>query len=111
VRYGPVRSAPDRPTKIFLLNAIERAIARHHNARAAKVASDDHQIHFASLTPREQQVFRLVVRGTVNKQIAHQLGTAARTVKAHRGRVMEKMRVQSLAELVSIAVRLGELNE
>jgi FixJ family two-component response regulator len=61
------------------------------------------------LTPRERQVFECVVRGKINKQIAQQLGAAERTIKAHRLRVMEKMKVQSLAELVSIAERLGIL--
>ena len=63
------------------------------------------------LTPRERQVFELVVRGKMNKQIAHELGAAERTIKAHRQRVMTKLRVQSLAELVSIAERLGILAE
>ena len=67
--------------------------------------------HIASLTPRERQVFELIVRGKINKQIAHHLGTAERTIKARRQRVMEKMRVQSVAELVSAAVRLGMLSE
>ena len=62
-----------------------------------------------TLTPRERQVFGLVVRGKLNKQIAHELGTTERTIKAHRQQVMEKMKVQSLAELVSIAERLGLL--
>ena len=74
-------------------------------------ALDGHQVRLASLTPRERQVFDLVVRGKINKQIAHQLGTAERTIKAHRQRVMEKMQVQSVAELVSVAVRLGVLSE
>jgi FixJ family two-component response regulator len=55
-------------------------------------------------------VFRLIVRGKINKQIAHELGTTERTIKAHRHQVMEKMQVQSLAELVSIAERLGMLD-
>ena len=52
----------------------------------------------------------MIVRGKINKQIAHELGTAERTVKAHRHQVMEKMQVQSLAELVSAAERLGFLD-
>jgi RNA polymerase sigma factor (sigma-70 family) len=63
----------------------------------------------ATLTPRERQVFDYVVQGKINKQIARQLGPTERTIKAHRHRVMEKMKVQSLAELVSIAERLGIL--
>ena len=68
------------------------------------------QLRLKSLTPREHQVFSLIVRGKINKQIAHELGTAERTVKAHRHQVMEKMQVQSLAELVSAAERLGFLD-
>ena len=59
------------------------------------------------LTPREREVFELVVRGEPNKQIARAIGCTARTVKAHRHNVMEKMQVKSLAELVSIAERIG----
>jgi FixJ family two-component response regulator len=60
----------------------------------------------ARLTPRERQVFDLVVRGQMNKQIAHALGTTERTIKAHRQKVMEKVQARSLPELVSIAERL-----
>lgn len=63
----------------------------------------------AAFTPRERQVFELIVRGKINKQIAHELGTTERTIKAHRQQVMEKAKVQSLAELVSIAEQLGML--
>jgi FixJ family two-component response regulator len=63
----------------------------------------------AALTPRESEVFNLMVRGNLNKQIAHSLGTSERTVKAHRQKVMEKLQVRSIAEAVSIAERLGML--
>ena len=63
--------------------------------------------HMAELTPRERQVFDLVVRGQANKQAAHALGCTVRTIKAHRHRVMEKMQARSLAELVSIRERNG----
>ena len=59
------------------------------------------------LTPREREIFELVVRGDPNKQIARALGCTTRTVKAHRHNVMEKMEVKSLAELVSAAERIG----
>jgi len=62
------------------------------------------------LSPRERQVFDLVVRGKINKQIAHTLGTTERTIKAHRHGLMEKMQVRSLAELVSLAERIGVLD-
>jgi FixJ family two-component response regulator len=94
-----------------LIGAIETALARYENTCGLMRPLDGYQIRLASLTPRERQVFELVVRGKVTKQIAHQLGTAARTIKAHRQRVMEKMQVRSVAELVSVAVRLGVLSE
>jgi FixJ family two-component response regulator len=65
--------------------------------------------HIAALTQREREVFELIVRGKLNKQIAYALGCTERTVKAHRLQVMQKMQVQSLAELVFIAERVGVL--
>jgi FixJ family two-component response regulator len=61
----------------------------------------------ATLTAREKQVFALLVRGKLHKQIAHELGTAVRTVKAHRHSIMMKLKVRSLAEAVLIANRVG----
>ena len=93
-----------------LLGAIERAIAFHQARRDQRGELDRLRSLVGLLTPRERQVFDLVVRGKINKQIATQLGTTVRTVKAHRHRVMEKTKVHSLAELVSIAERLGVLH-
>jgi FixJ family two-component response regulator len=93
-----------------LIDAIERAMARHEAARSRQSKLDALGAHVAALTPRERQVFDLIVRGKINKQIAYELGTTERTIKAHRHQVMEKMQVQSLAELVSIAERLGMLD-
>ena len=90
-----------------LLRAIEVAIAHHEVARALKSKLDMVRAHVAALTPRERQVFDLVVRGKPNKQVARALGCTERTIKAHRHRVMEKMRVQSLAEPESLAERIG----
>jgi FixJ family two-component response regulator len=92
-----------------LLGAIERALARHSIERGERQKLEDMRSLLATLTPREHEVFGLVVRGKLNKQIAYELGTTERTIKAHRHQVMEKMKVQSLAELVSIAERLGLL--
>jgi FixJ family two-component response regulator len=93
-----------------LLSAIERALThyeemRDHDSRIAALRS-----LVSSLTPREKEVFALVVRGKLNKQIAHELDIAERTIKAHRQQVMEKCEVQTLAELVLIAERLGILS-
>ena len=94
-------------TSDVLLAAIERAIARHDASRKLQSELDVLRTHVATLTPRERQVFGLVVRGRINKQIAFELGPTERTIKAHRHRVMEKMNVRSVTELVLIAERLG----
>ena len=93
-----------------LIDAIERALARQETARGQRSKLDSLRSLVASLTPRERQVLDLIVRGKINKEVAHQLGTTERTVKAHRHQVMEKMQVRSLAELVSVAERLGMLD-
>jgi RNA polymerase sigma factor (sigma-70 family) len=89
-----------------LLEAIERAVAHYEAGREQRDRLNALRGLLARLTPRERQVFDLVVRGHMNKQIAHVLGTTERTIKAHRHRVMEKIRARSLPELVSIAERL-----
>jgi RNA polymerase sigma factor (sigma-70 family) len=94
-------------SKEILHDAIERAVARYLIAREQHDRLNALRGLVAKLTPRERQVFELVVRGKMNKQIAHELGTTERTIKAHRQRVMEKIEVQTLPELVSIAERLG----
>ena len=94
-----------------LLGAIERALALHQVTRNQKNKLDVVRAHVAKLTPREREVFELVIRGKTNKQVANVLGATERTIKAHRHRVMEKMQVQSLAELVSLAERAGILRD
>jgi FixJ family two-component response regulator len=89
-----------------LFQAIERAITHHEMTRSMKSKLDIVRAHVSALTPRERQVFDLVIRGDTNKCIARALGCTARTIKAHRHRVMEKMQVRSLAELVSHAERM-----
>ena len=96
-------------SKDTLLEAIERALVRY----AAKYESRD-QLNslkslIATLTSRESEVFALMARGKLNKQIAHLLGISERTVKAHRHMVMQKLKVQSFAEAVSVAERVGML--
>jgi FixJ family two-component response regulator len=90
-----------------LLRATERAIAHHEATFGRKRMLDMVLDRIATLTPREREVFELVIRGDTNKQAARALGCTERTVKAHRHRVMEKTQVQSLAELVSLAERVG----
>src|SRR6478736_494946 len=93
-----------------LLQAVERAIAHHEVTRGLKSKLDPVRAHIAALTPRERQVFDLVIRGQTHKQAARALGCTERTIKAHRHRVMEKMQVRSLPELVSLAERVGVLS-
>ena len=90
-----------------LLSAIRHAIKR-----SAAVLDDQAEItaqrsSYESLTPREQDVMRLVVAGMLNKQIALKLGISEITVKAHRGKMMQKMKADSVADLVTTAVKLG----
>ena len=100
-----------KPTSsALLIDAIERALARYESARYQQSELDSLRGLVATLTPRERQVFCLIVRGKINKQIAHELGTTERTVKAHRHQVMEKMQVMTLAELVSLAERVGAVS-
>jgi len=94
-----------------LLGAVERALSHHQAARSKRSKLDVVHAHIATLTPREREVFELVIRGRTNKQIAIVLGTSERTIKAHRHRVMEKMQVQSVAELASLAERAGILRD
>jgi len=98
-------------SSVVLIDAIERAMARYESAHHQRNELDSLRGLVATLTPRERQVFNLIVRGKINKQIAHELGTTERTIKAHRQQVMEKAKVQSLAELVSIAEKLGMLSQ
>ncbi|MET4042077.1 FixJ family two-component response regulator [Bradyrhizobium sp. RT6a] len=93
-----------------LLPAIERALAHHQASREQQTKLGVIHARIRTLTPRERQVFDLVIRGNINKQIAHTLGTTERTIKAHRHGVMEKMQVRSLAELVSVAERIGAIS-
>jgi FixJ family two-component response regulator len=93
--------------KEILRNAIDAAVARNRNRRAERDQVQGIRAKLANLTPRENQVFDLVVRGKRNKQIAYDLNTSERTIKAHRHSIMEKLGATSLAEMVSIAERLG----
>jgi FixJ family two-component response regulator len=93
-------------TSDVLLLAIVRAIARHDASRMHMSELKLLHTRVMTLTSRERQVFDRVVQGKLNKQIAFELGSTERTIKAHRARVMEKIDVRSLAELVLIAERL-----
>jgi FixJ family two-component response regulator len=90
-----------------LLEAVQRAIVHHNAVLQKKQGRDAVLSRIATLTPRERQVFELVIRGKSNKAIATVLVSTVRTIKAHRHRVMEKMQARSVAELVSLAERVG----
>ena len=90
-----------------LLDAVQNAIEKDKQARHKEAEGVEIQKRIETLTPREREVFALVVTGMMNKQIAAELGTSEKTVKVHRARVMNKMQVASLAELVRMA---GKVN-
>ena len=90
-----------------LIEAIRQGIDRSQTTRYAAEHRAGLQQRYQSLTPRERQVFALVVRGLLNKQIAGELGTAERTVKIHRGHVMRKMEAPSVPDLVRMAEQLS----
>lgn len=103
--------AVDFLTKPFagkdLLEAIQRAVTKDTQDIRAEARTDEIRERVKLLTPRESQVFALVVTGMLNKQIGSELGVGEKTVKVHRARVMEKMRAGSLAELVRLADGAG----
>jgi FixJ family two-component response regulator len=98
---------PVSPDALF--ECVERALTRNAEQRRQQDRLGAMRRLVASFTPREAEVFALFVQGRLNKQIAHELGTTVRTIKAHRQAVMTKLNVKSVAEAVSIAERLGML--
>jgi FixJ family two-component response regulator len=90
-----------------LLAAIARAADKTGQSCSADVEQASLQKRFARLTPNEHEVFRLVTAGLLNKQVGAELGTAEKTIKVHRARVLEKMKAKSLADLVRMAERLS----
>jgi FixJ family two-component response regulator len=94
-----------------LLNAVERAIVRSREATERRQQIEAMRARVDALTPTERKVFALVVRGVLNKHIAGELGTAERTIKWHRQHIMQKLQINSLAEMVSLAERLGLVDD
>jgi len=90
-----------------LLEAIDRALERDLERQQRLERAVEVRARYASLTPREREVMAGVVAGLLNKQICHALHAAERTIKTHRSRVMEKMRVRSVADLVRLAEELA----
>jgi FixJ family two-component response regulator len=90
-----------------LLRAVENALDVDTEGRAARELLGELKKRYENLTPREREVLAHVVGGKLNKEIAFDLGTSERTIKAHRASIMEKLRVQSVAELARLAQELG----
>jgi FixJ family two-component response regulator len=91
---------------IALVDAVRQALERSRVALGSKAEMQDLLARYALLTHREQQVMALVVSGLLNKQVGGELGISEITVKAHRGKVMQKMKADSLPALVKMASRL-----
>jgi FixJ family two-component response regulator len=108
MKFGAVDFLTKPVDEDELLGAVRRALRRDARSRRLMGEIREATERFALLTPREREVFALVVQGDLNKQIAGRLGTTEQTVKVHRGRVMHKMRVKSVAQLVRLAERLRE---
>lgn len=94
-----------------LLDAVREAHARDRVARRRGAEAAELRARYERLTPREREVFALVVAGFLNKQVAAQLGASERTVKAHRAQVVQKMEADSLADLVRMAEKLGVVGQ
>jgi FixJ family two-component response regulator len=91
----------------MLISSVERALERDRHERARRIQRDRYAARVDLLTPREREVLRHVIAGRTNKQIAARLGSAEKTVKVHRARVMHKMGVHSVAELTRVADSAG----
>lgn len=107
MKSGAVDFLPKPFADDELLAAVERALNRSRVRKSEKYERENAAKRVAALTPREFQVFERVITGMLNKQIAAELGTALKTVKVQRGRVMEKMGVVSVAQLVRVAQDAG----
>jgi FixJ family two-component response regulator len=90
-----------------LLDAIYQALEKDRKNRRNQAEAKSIQDRLKSLTPREYEVFTLITTGLLNKRVAYELGTAEKTIKVHRARIMEKMHCESLAQLVRIAEKAG----
>jgi FixJ family two-component response regulator len=107
MKSGAVDFLPKPVQDRDLLRAVAQAVQRSEETRCERAVIAALRARVATLTPREREVMELVTQGLLNKQIAARLGTVEKTVKVHRGRVMQKMQVDSLADLVRAVEQLG----
>lgn len=107
MKAGAVEFLPKPFRDQDLLDAVQQAIDRDREAQRSRTERAELQERYQSLTTREREVMGFVVRGFANKQIAGEIGVSEPTVKLHRGRVMHKMRAESLADLITISQKLG----
>ena len=107
MKAGAVDFLPKPVNDTVLLGAIDQAMIRAARVRAERREMDDAQQRMETLTAREREVMPLVARGLPNKVIAFELGTVEKTIKVHRARIMQKMQVQSFADLVRIVEKLS----
>jgi len=109
MKGGAVDFLPKPFDDTQLLGAVAAAIVKNMHDQHQQADLNSIRERYATLTPREREVMALIVTGKLNKQVADDLGTVEKTIKVHRARVLEKMRVHSLAELVPLAEKLGLL--
>jgi FixJ family two-component response regulator len=107
MKAGAVGFLPKPFRNQDLIDAVKEGLNRDREARTKLAEENDLRKRYESLTAREREVFALVTAGSLNKQIAHQLGTSERTIKAHRAQVVLKMQADSVADLVRMADKLG----
>jgi len=107
IKAGAVEFLTKPVKQRTLLEAIQAAVERDRAARQSRAATEDLRARYEGLTPREREVMTLVIAGRLNKQIAIELDAAERTIKFHRAHIMQKMNVESVADLVRVAEKLG----